>query len=169
VAVTNAGTEQHTERVGNGTVTLRSDVTGTVNGSPMTLFSIGYQGTDAQDNHWLQFIHREILGIMPDGRAVAQSGSITTTGGTYQLTTGGTATTNGTPKKENYNTDTGPSDPFYEAESASNRTADSTTMFDMPGSAIARVQAASRRITSSTKRKPTSSTISRTHQRTLLL
>ena len=51
--------------------------------------------------------------------------AITTTGGTYGLTTD--------PGDPHYNTDTAsPSDPFYEAAGMSGRTADSSTMYDMP-------------------------------------
>jgi hypothetical protein len=128
---------------GSGTVTVRTDVKGTYpGGSRDHLFAINYKGTDSKDNHWLQFIHREILGVHADSSVHAQTGSITTTGGSYKLTTGGTATANGTPVKDNYNTDTAGSDPFYESGGINNRTADATTMYDQPSAIDARVQAA---------------------------
>lgn len=143
VTETSAGTKTKEEKVGSGTVTVRTDVKGTFGGSADHLFALTYKGSDSKDAHWLQFIHREILGIHADGTAHAQTGNITTTGGTYKLTTGGTATTNGAPGKDNYNTDTASAtDPFYEAGGLNNRSADSTTMYDLPGPADARVQAA---------------------------
>ncbi|NJM91258.1 MAG: hypothetical protein HC863_03155 [Myxococcales bacterium] len=143
VTETTAGTTTKTEAVGSGTVTVRTDIKGTFGGSADHLFAFSYKGADAADNHWLQFIHREIIGIHADNTAHAQVGSITTSGGTYKLTTGGTATSNGVPGKDNYNTDTASStDPFYEAGFISNRTADSTTMYDQPSAADSRVQAA---------------------------
>lgn len=44
--------------------------------------------------------------------------------------------------KDNYNTDTAGSDPFYESGGINNRTADATTMYDQPSAIDARVQAA---------------------------
>lgn len=143
VTETTAGTTTHTEAVGSGTVTVRTDIKGTFGGSADHLFAFSYKGTDSADNHWLQFIHREIVGIHADGSAHPQVGSITTSGGSYQLTPGGTATTNGVPGQANYNTDTASStDPFYEAGFINNRTADSTMMYDQPSAAVSRVQAA---------------------------
>jgi hypothetical protein len=137
-----AGTTGKTEKVGVGTVTVRSDVKGDIGGTTYDhLFAISYKGSDSKDVHWLQFIHREIIGIHDDGPH-AQTGNITTSGGTYALTPGGDATKNGTPAKGNYNTDTAASEPFYEAGFAANRTADATTMYDLPSAADARVQAA---------------------------
>ena len=138
-----AGTVGHTAKVGVGEVTVRRDVKGTIGGATYDhLFAIAYTGANAKDIHWLQFINREIIGIHDDGTAHPQVGNITTSGGTYKLTPGGTATANGTPGKENYNTDTATADPFYESGFAANRTADSTTMYDLPSAANSRVQAA---------------------------
>lgn len=145
VTETAAGTKVKEDKVGSGsgTVTVRTDVKGTFPGSSRDhLFAIFYKGTDSKDNHWLQFIHREILGVHADSSVHAQTGSITTTGGSYKLTTGGTATANGMPAKDNYNTDTAGSDPFYESGGINNRTADATTMYDQPSAIDARVQAA---------------------------
>jgi hypothetical protein len=143
VTETSPGTTTKTEAVGSGTVTVRTDVHGTFGGSADHLFALTYKGSDSQDNHWLQFIHREIIGIHSDGTAHAQTGSITTTGGSYQLTTGGTVTSRGAPGKNNYNTDTASTtDPFYEVGGINNRSADATTIYDQPSAADARVQAA---------------------------
>lgn len=71
------------------------------------------------------------------------AGSINTTGGTYQLTEGGTATTAGVPKKETYNTDSGDRTfPFYCAGFSGDRTADSTTLYDEPTAAVDKVEEA---------------------------
>jgi hypothetical protein len=138
-----AGTKQKEEKVGSGTVTVRTDIQGTFPaGSRNNLFALTYKGPDSKDNHWLQFIHREIIGINADGSAHPQTGSIATTGGSYKLTTGGTDKVNGAPTKDNYNTDTAGSTPFYESGGINNRTADATTMYDQPAAADARVQAA---------------------------
>jgi hypothetical protein len=143
VTETTAGTKQKEEKVGSGTVTVRTDVKGTFpGGSRDNLFAISYKGTDSKDAHWLQFIHREIVGINSDGSAHPQTGSIATTGGSYKLTTGGTDARSGTATKDNYNTDTAGSTPFYESGGINNRSADATTMYDQPSAADARVQAA---------------------------
>jgi hypothetical protein len=144
VSETAAGTTAHTGKVGVGTVTVRTDVQGTIGSTTYKhLFALSYKGKDSKDAHWLQFIHREIIGINADGSAHPQTGSVTTTGGSYDLTPGGTATTNGTPAASNYNTDSASStDPFYEAAGANNRTADASTMYDLPGAINSRVQAA---------------------------
>jgi hypothetical protein len=144
VGETATGTTVHTGTVGVGTVTVRTDVQGTIGSTTYKhLFALSYKGADSKDAHWLQFIHREIVGINADGSAHPQTGSVTTSGGSYALTPGGTATANGTPAAGNYNTDTASaSDPFYEAAFAANRTADSSTMYDQPSAIDSRVQAA---------------------------
>jgi hypothetical protein len=105
--------------------------------------SIGYEGKDADKMRWLQFIWREVIGVDDKGASKPVAGSITTSGGTYELTAGGTKSSSGSPKKENYNTDSKNStDPFYEAGFAGDRTADSTTMVDQPGGAGAKAKEA---------------------------
>ena len=60
--------------------------------------------------------------------------SVTTTGGTYDLTTD--------PGNPSYNTDSNnPDSPFYEAGFRSNRTADSTSIYDQPGAISSKVYA----------------------------
>jgi len=140
-----AGTKVHEGTVDGGTITLRTGAQEDVDAHPDN-FTISYKGTDAPNEHLLQFIHREIIGIHDDGSAHPVNDSLSTSGtrgGSYKLTLGGTATANGTPVLENYNTDSANgSDPFYEAGGASNRTADSTTMIDMPSAMKPKVDAA---------------------------
>ena len=71
--------------------------------------------------HVLQFVYREKFG--EDGKPL--TGSITTTGGTYNLTTD--------PSKPNWNTDSASSpNPYYEGAGAHRSDADSLTTFDQP-------------------------------------
>jgi hypothetical protein len=133
--VKKAGTVGHTGKVGEGEVTVSTGQTIDANGAAFgdNMFSIGYEGKDADKMRWLQFIWREVIGVDDKGASKPVTGSITTSGGTYQLTEGGTKDSPGNPKKENYNTDSNNgTDPFYEAGFAGDRTADSTTMIDQP-------------------------------------
>lgn len=96
-------------------------------------FSLEYEGALANETHWLQFIWREIIVTKADGTETRLNDSITTTGGTYNLTAD--------PAKPSYNTDSAnASTPFYEGSFYANRTADSTTIFDRPSSADSFVQ-----------------------------
>jgi hypothetical protein len=140
----NTGTTAHTGTVGGGTVTLRHDIhyrktdgTDREHG-----FAVRYEGTDSQNAHWLQFIWREIVRRDASNNEAALTDSITTTGGSYQLTPGGTLTSSGTPGQNNYNTDNAPGapDPFYENSGVANRTGDSTTIYDHPAAADAFVR-----------------------------
>jgi hypothetical protein len=142
VTETSAGTQLTQEKVGAGTVTVRRDVTGS--GVGANLFAIDYKGADAKDAHWLQFIHREIIGIHSDGSAHPQTGPWSTNSHPYNLTQGGTATAYGTPTKDNYNTDAGTSgsDPFYETVGAANRAADQTMVYDRPSGGGGKINAA---------------------------
>lgn len=143
--VKNAGTVGHTGKVGEGEVTVSTGQTIDANGAAFgdNMFSIGYEGKDADKMRWLQFIWREVIGVDDKGASKPVTGSITTSGGTYELTAGGTKSSSGSPKKENYNTDSKNStDPFYEAGFAGDRTADSTTMVDQPGGAGAKAKEA---------------------------
>jgi hypothetical protein len=139
-----AGTTVHTGNVGGGTVTVRQDLRVQVGGTTRPpAFAIGYQGPDSQNTHWLQFIWREIIQMDSSNNVTAMTGPITTNGGTYDLTTGGTLTAPGTPGVQSYNTDTASrTDPFYEAGFLNNRTADATTMYDHPSAADPYVQRA---------------------------
>jgi hypothetical protein len=143
------GDKAHEGAVDGGTVTLRTGAKEDIDTHPDN-FTIGYKGTDAPNQHWLQFINREVIGIHADNSAHPVNDSISTSGtrgGSYKLTLGGTETTKGAPGEANYNTDSDDSsDPFYEkgngAGEPANRTADSTTIIDMPSSAKAKVDAA---------------------------
>jgi hypothetical protein len=144
--ITVEGTKKHEGTVDGGTVTLKVNAQEDVDLHPDN-FTIAYKGTDSPNQHWLQFIHREIVGIHADGSAHPVNDRITSTGtrggSGYKLTLGGTASSNGAPKQENYNTDSADSaDPFYETGGASNRTADSTTIIDMPSSMKPKIDAA---------------------------
>ncbi len=123
------GADQSTAKVHGGDVTARTgDKRAGQPGDDM--FAFGYEGGLANESRWLQFIWREIIVTKADGSVIRLGDSITTTGGTYNLTTD--------PAAPSYNTDSAsPSSPFYEARGLNTRTSDSTTMYDMPGSPVA--------------------------------
>jgi hypothetical protein len=99
-------------------------------------FWLSYEGTDAPSTRWLQFIWREIVATDPVKGKYRVAGNMTTTGGSYALTTD--------PKQPSYNTDVvpGAANPFYETTGINNRTADSTTIFDLPYNASDKVDGA---------------------------
>jgi hypothetical protein len=141
-----AGTEVHSGDVNKGKVKVRTDIefSDTDKGD----FGVSYKGPDSADTHILQFISREIVAVNKDKSAHPVADSITTSGGTYDLTPGGTDSTFGKPGKANVNTDTlSKTAPFYESDESekqdgASRTADSTTIYDLPGNASAKVQGA---------------------------
>jgi len=128
VTVNNAGTEAHTSQVPGGNVSVHTGTEMQVGSNNYTeAFSMGYQGGLAAETRWLQFIWREIVVTHPTKGTYRVNRAITTTGGTYNLTTD--------PTSPNYNTDSADSNsPFYEAAFVDNRTADATTIFDLPSS-----------------------------------
>jgi hypothetical protein len=129
--VSDAGTLASTNKVDGGEVNVR---TGAKYDSYTDGYSVEYKGKDSENSRWLQFIWREIVVTDPVKGVFRVNQAITTTGGSYNLTTD--------PAKPSYNTDTASTtSPFYEAGGTANRTADSTTMFDHPASADAIVQA----------------------------
>jgi hypothetical protein len=131
-APASTGTEVHSGAVPGGQVSVRTGGQLTA-GGPSESFQMGYTGGLASDSHWLQFIWREIVVTHPTKGVYALPDPITTSGGHYALTTD--------PDDPVYNTDSrDPENPFYEAAFANNRTADSTTIFDLPGSINALVQ-----------------------------
>lgn len=138
------GNTVHAGSVNGGTVTLRHEVDYSSGTSRWPSgFAVSYQGPDSQNAHWLQFIWREIVQKDGSNNVTAVTGPIRTTGGTYDLTSGGTMTAPGTPAENNYNTDTASSsDPFYEAGFTNNRTADASTIYDAPGAAVQIIQRA---------------------------
>ena len=127
------GSDQATSKVPGGDVTVRTgdEYTGTRYDD---LFSLEYEGGLASETKFLQFIWREILSTDAAGKETALADRITTTGGSYNLTAD--------PSAPSYNTDSASaSSPFYETAGLSGRTADSTTIHDMPSSMNAKVQA----------------------------
>ncbi len=143
--VKKAGTSEYSGKVGAGQVEIHTGQELERDGSPDgdNNFALTYTGKDAADSRWLQFIWREVIGVDDKGASTPMKGSITTTGGTYDLTDDGTAAKAGTPAKNNYNTDCpNPSDPFYEAFGEGERTADSAKMIDLPGPMTPKVEAA---------------------------
>ena len=107
-------------------------------------FGITYEGKDADKAQWLQFIWREVIGVdSAEANPSPLAENITTSGGSYKLTSGGTWTANGGPSSENYNTDTAStSDPFYESKGMADRSADAATIYDQPSAAQTKVDKA---------------------------
>ena len=96
-------------------------------------FTLSYEGADAERSRWLQFVWREVVGVLPGGTSKARDEAITTTAGTYHLTANGTYARAGFPLQGNYNVDSmDPTDPFYDAAFLGDRTAESATTIDMP-------------------------------------
>jgi hypothetical protein len=93
--------------------------------------SLSYEGSDAQDMRWLQFIWREVV---PDG-GKAVTGTVKHQKSQYELTT-----QPGEPSQIHYNTDTAaynggdPKSGFYELENSVNRSSDRLEIFDEPSS-----------------------------------
>jgi hypothetical protein len=93
--------------------------------------SLSYEGSDAPEMRWLQFIWREVV---PDkGKAV--TGTVKHQKSQYELTT-----EPGEPSQIHYNTDTAsyndgdPKFGFYELENSVNRSSDRLEIFDEPSS-----------------------------------
>ena len=91
--------------------------------------SLSYEGRDAPEMRWLQFIWREVV---PD-RGPAVSATLYHQGQGYPLTTNPSE-----PSQVGWNTDTatylgGPQAAFYELDNAVNRSAGKLEMFDEPG------------------------------------
>jgi hypothetical protein len=123
--ITLNGAEQASESVNGGNVSVRTgdELTGTAHND---LFSLGFDGALADESRWLQFIWREIIVTGADGAEYRLNDTINTTGGSYNLTDD--------PADPHYNTDSADaSSPFYEAAGLAGRTAEATTIYDMPG------------------------------------
>jgi hypothetical protein len=134
--VADEGKVGYTAKVGSGTVEARTGVKYEDAGGGKKYdegFSFAYEGADANKMRWLQFIWREIIVEHPKKGTFALGDKIRTSGGEYALTTD--------PAKPSFNTDAGTTTPFYDDAGHSNRTADALSMFDMPSSALAFVQA----------------------------
>jgi Domain of unknown function (DUF4157) len=141
-----AGTLAHSGDLNGGKVKVRTGVE--FSDTDKDDFAVSYRGPGSADTHILQFISREVVAVNKDKSAHPVTSTITTTGGTYDLTPGGTDSTFGKPGKANVNTDTlSHTAPFYEsneseAQDGASRTADSTTIYDLPGNLSANVQGA---------------------------
>lgn len=125
--ITTPGAEAAKGAVAGGTVSVRTGVAGTTSGGATFSggFSLGYTGGLSSDSRWLQFIWREIIVTHPIEGTHPILHPVTTRGGHYNTTTD--------PSAPNYNVDSAsPSSPFYEAGFRDIRTADSTTILDVP-------------------------------------
>jgi hypothetical protein len=122
-----------TDSVGSGKVKIYTGIPFTPKGDPWKRpngVSLRYEGSDASDVRWLQFIWRELV---PDG-AKGVSGTVSHQGQSYPLTTEPSE-----PSQIGWNTDTatyksGPVGAFYEKDNATNRDRRSVEMFDEPSS-----------------------------------
>ena len=88
---------------------------------------IGYSGTGCDDCYWVQFVWTEVL-VKQAGKdkAEAVEGTVTTTAGSYDLTTN--------PYQPNYAVDSAsPTDPSLEAVGTANVGDGYDNVFDMPG------------------------------------
>lgn len=126
--VTTPGTEAHHGAVGGGDVRVRTGTQATFGDGSTSpeAYEIEYSGPDSGTTQWLQFIWREVdveEDWWPDSTL---DDEISTTGGTYSLTTDRS--------KPNYNTDSAPGSatPFYESGGANLRGPTTTTMLDEP-------------------------------------
>jgi hypothetical protein len=122
------------DSVGSGKVTIRIDSPFTFTGDGAKRdhgISLLYEGSDAPQARWLQFIWREVV---PDG-GKGISGTGVHQGVSYPLTTDPTE-----PSQIGWNTDTatyrgvGGEGAFYEKDNAVNRDKGSVEMFDEPSS-----------------------------------
>jgi hypothetical protein len=127
-AVTTPGVEAHHAAVGGGDVRVRTGVQAQIGGTALPeAYEMEYTGPDSGRTRWLQFIHREIYREEDWWPDYYLDDAITTSGGSYSLTTDSS--------NPNYNTDSAPGSatPFYEAGFADLRGPTTTTMLDMPG------------------------------------
>ena len=126
--VVKPGTEQHKAKVGDGEVSVRTDVEYKVGERTRKEgFSVGYTGGKAEETRWLQFLWSEIIATQADGteKRVAATGLPVTSAKTMDLTTDPAA-----PKRI---VDSAKSDnPFYETGGINIRTAGGTTIYDRP-------------------------------------
>jgi len=114
-------------RVHSGTITVRTEQRARPAGGGSAkagVVCLDFTGTHAGHCCWLQFIWREVYVTTATGRA-ARAGKVTSTGGTYDLTTD--------PTKPNYNVDSGSvSNPCYDSAGMSNDS-NGLAIFDIPG------------------------------------
>jgi hypothetical protein len=118
-----------TAKIGAGKVTAYADVGFRFAGASHSHgISLSYEGPDASEMRWLQFIWREVS--TDQGQPV--SGTLYHQGQAYPLTTNPSE-----PSQVGWNTDTatylgGPDSAFYEKDNATNRSATKLEMFDEP-------------------------------------
>jgi hypothetical protein len=132
--IVNKGAVAHCAKLGEGTISVHTGV-GLKGEATQENYTVGYEGKDADQMQWLQFIWREVEVTHPDRGKYRLGDEITTTGGTYKLTTD--------PSKPNYNTDSADKkEPFYTVGGMGERTADATTMLDEPSPMTKMIEAA---------------------------
>jgi len=131
--IKDAGTLGHAADVGGGKVEAHYGVTYNRTDSPSVdrpdRFTIDYKGPEAEKTRWLQFIWREVEceGHPTRGTYRVDEEVESSAKNKYKFTTD-TA-------KPVYNTDSASAtDPFYESGFVNNRSADATTIFDLPAS-----------------------------------
>jgi hypothetical protein len=112
ITVKDEGDLEHEAEVGGGEVEVRTDVEAKMGDRKFEeMFSLRYKGKQSSKTQWLQFIWREIQVDDPVKGTFCVDEEISTTGGSYRLTTDS--------KKPNYNTDSADKDnPFYETAGA---------------------------------------------------
>ena len=121
------GTEKHTAKVGDGEVSVRTDVEFKLAERTFTEgFSVGYTGAKAEDSRWLQFLWSEIISTQEDGsvKRLAANG-LPISKIPMDLTTD--------PKDPKYHVDSARTDnPFFESGSTTIRSAKASTIYDRP-------------------------------------
>jgi uncharacterized protein DUF4157/annexin-like protein len=125
--VSKAGTEKHKAKVGDGEVSVRTDVEFKAVGTTYAEgYSVGYTGGKPEDSRWLQFIWSEIVSTQADGTEKRLSATgLPVSSRTMDLTTD--------PKAPKYHVDSASTvNPFYESGFASIRTAKGSTIYDRP-------------------------------------
>ncbi|PWT95573.1 MAG: hypothetical protein C5B55_01135 [Blastocatellia bacterium] len=124
-----AGTEKLKEKVGDGEVSVHTEVEYKVGEATRTGgFSIGYSGGKSEESRWIQFLWSEILSTQTDGsvKHVAATGLPVQGGRTVDLTTD--------PTSPKYHVDSAKTDtPLYEVGGINIRTTTGTTIYDRPG------------------------------------
>jgi len=133
VTVNRRGTLGSYDQVPGGRVAVRTDVDFSIGATELDEgFSLKYAGTQSADTHWLQFIWREIIVKNPDEDPFPLDDTVTTTGGTYNLTIDH--------DDMQFNTDSADATtPFYEGAFVNNRTDEATTIFDQPAPITAKI------------------------------
>jgi hypothetical protein len=148
VEVTRRPKAAATVKVGVGTVNVYTDIAYKIGTEPRSHgFSLSYEGADAAEVRWLQFIWREV--VPEGGKGVTGTSHHSTS--SYDLTTAPAD-----PSQIAWNTDTASTyrtgaaaDAFYELENSVNREGRKVEMFDEPSSPYASMVDAAFRATRS--------------------